>query len=288
MLEMLPMLLTIDIGNTSIAFGCFRGKKLIRHWRLPTNDATLNKLRKSLSKNILNPPSPPFNKGGRGGFEGACISSVVPSINSMIRKTLRNLFGCPLLFVTAKNAGIKIIHYNPKEVGADRLVNAIAAYRRYNRSLIIVDFGTATTFDYVTPRGEYAGGAIAPGIEISNRALSQMTAKLPKVEIKKTNRIVGRKTKESMQSGIFHGYVGLVDHLVKEMTKEVRTKPKVIATGGLAPLIAKSTKTIESVTPFLTLEGLKIIWQRCRASDARHLIIKPHKSDAGTSHSDSA
>jgi type III pantothenate kinase len=147
-------------------------------------------------------------------------------------------------------------------VGADRLVNALAGYDKYRSALIIVDFGTATTFDVITARGEYAGGSISPGITLANRSLSDFTAKLPRVDIKKTPRVICYRTESSMQSGVFHGYVGLVNHMVRQIKKEMRARPKVIATGGLAPLIANSTEVIESVYPNLTLDGLRLVWKQ--------------------------
>ena len=247
------MLLVADIGNTSISFAFFKNSRLLKQWHLSTKNTTFKALRNGLSKHADKTTA---------RIEGACISSVVPRLNNPIRKAIRGIFDCPVIFVTAKNAGIKISRYNPKEIGADRLVNAIAASKKYKYPLIIVDFGTATTFDFVTARGEYAGGVICPGIELANLALSQMTAKLPFVKIEKPKQVVGRKTKESIQSGLFHGYVGLVDYMIKSIRKETKTRAKVISTGGLASLIAPATKTIEEVEPHLALEGLRIIWEK--------------------------
>ncbi len=242
------MLLTVDIGNTSISFGAFDGKRLVRQWRMATRKTDGRTLRRSL--------------GTVKSVQGVCVSSVVPRLNPIVRRAVKKLFGCKVLFVTATNAGIKILHYNRRQIGADRLVDAVAAFELYRKPLIIIDFGTATTFDYVTAKGEYGGGVIAPGIGIINDALSKMTAKLPKVPIKKTNKIIGQNTKAAIQSGVFHGYVGLVDHIVEKLKKEVGGKSKIIATGGLAKLIAGHTAMIDIVRPALTLEGLRIIWRR--------------------------
>jgi len=241
------MLLAVDIGNTSVSFGLFKGKRLARSWRLAAKKANERTLRKSLRA---------------ADVEGVCVSSVVPGLNPVLKRAIKKVCGCPTLFVTPQNAGIKILSYNKKQIGADRLVNAVAAYEIYKKPCIVIDFGTATTFDYVTGKGEYGGGVIAPGIGIINDALHENTAKLPKVRIKKTERILAQNTMQSMQSGVFHGYAGLVDHIVEGIKQEVKNKPKVIATGGFAGLIARDTRSIQELQPFLTLDGLRTIWNR--------------------------
>jgi type III pantothenate kinase len=176
----------------------------------------------------------------------------------------------PLIVEFGVDTGIPVLTDNPMEVGADRIVNAVAAYHKYPRSLIVVDFGTATTFDYVSPRGEYMGGAIAPGLGISSEALFMRASKLPRVELVKPRNVVGKNTVHSMQAGIIFGYVGLVDEIVGRMREEVKTDPKVIATGGLASLIAGESKSIEAVEEFLTLDGLRLIYERNRAKGNSH------------------
>jgi type III pantothenate kinase len=167
----------------------------------------------------------------------------------------------PMVIGPGIKTGMPILYDNPHEVGADRIVNAVAAFNRYNKSLIIVDFGTATTFDVVTEKGEYQGGVIAPGITISMDALFIHTSKLPRVELKMPKTVIGKNTVNSIQSGILHGYIGLVDGIVEKIIDEMPEKPVVLATGGLAPVIAPHTRTIESIEENLTIEGLQLIWE---------------------------
>lgn len=250
------MLIAIDIGNTSISFGFFKGSRLVRSWRLPTKEAS--------AKTFWHIPRRRTQDTRHKANFGVCISSVVPRLNPILSKVIRRRFGCKPFFVTAKNAGIKIPRYSKKQIGADRLANAVAAHEKFKRPCIVIDMGTATTFDYVTGKGEYGGGVIAPGIGIINDALYEKTAKLPKVQIRMMKRVIAQNTRDGMRSGVFHGYMGLVDHIVNEMKKEITGDPIVIATGGLATIISKCTKTIHRTEPFLTLEGLKIIWERNR------------------------
>jgi len=249
-------LLTIDIGNTNITLGLFEGDELKRTWRLATDNQRTSDEYGLLIISLL-------NQFGEKKIDGACISCVVPPLQPVFEDTLKNFFGLePVILGPGIKTGIAVMYENPKEVGADRIANAVGGFYRHKRALIIVDFGTATTFDYITGKGEYMGGAIAPGIGISSEALFQRTAKLPKVEFQAPSRIVGRNTVESIQSGLFYGYVSLVDGMIKLIKSETKDNPLVIATGGYAPLIASKSKTIKVVDPDITLYGLKYIYEK--------------------------
>lgn len=258
------MLLTIDVGNTNIVYGLFEGSKLLHQFRVEstrgrTADEFAVTLRALLSMHDLAPKD----------VHAAIVASVVPSLTEPMAALVKRAFGIEALIVgPGIKSGMPILYENPREVGADRIVNAVAAYERVPASekgtsgVIVVDFGTATTFDCISPKGEYLGGVIAPGIQISADALFARAAKLPRVEIAKPPKAVGRNTIHSMQSGIVYGYVGLVDGLVERLVAELGGPCHVIATGGLATLIAPLSKTIVEVDDVLTLEGLRLLYER--------------------------
>ncbi|MFF2484473.1 type III pantothenate kinase [Paenibacillus sp. NPDC058071] len=252
------MILVIDVGNTNIVLGVYKGKELQYHWRLSTNrSATVDEYGMNIH-NLFHYANIRFEQ-----IEGVIISSVVPpltpTLEQLCRKYLRKT---PLMVGPGIKTGLNIRYENPREVGADRIVNAVAGIEKYGSPLIIVDFGTATTFDYIDAGSNYLGGAIVPGIGISTEALYQRAAKLPRIELVKPKSVIGRNPVTSMQAGIIYGYAGQVDGIVKRIRSEFNVSPRVIATGGLAELISSESETIETVDSLLTLEGLRIIYER--------------------------
>jgi type III pantothenate kinase len=252
------MLLAIDIGNTNIVLGLYQGKKLITHWRLATQaEKTSDEYGVIISQLI-----------DYAGFRGRQISAiavscVVPPMLTTTQELAEKFFHIdPLIVGPGIKTGMPILYENPKDVGADRIVNGIAAFEKYHEACIIVDFGTATTIDLISQKGEYVGGAIAPGLSISLEALFQRASKLPRIEVVKPKEVIGRNTINSIQAGIFYGYVGLVDGLVQRIQNQCGAQAKVVATGGLAPLVASECSTIGEVDEFLTLDGLRIIHER--------------------------
>lgn len=253
------MVLVIDVGNTNIVIGVYEDKKLLVHWRMGTQwEKTSDELGMFLIS-LFN-----HEKLDIKEIEAVIIASVVPPIMYSLVHAIKKYFKLePIVIGPGVKTGINIKYENPREVGADRIVNAVAAFEIYKGPLIIVDFGTATTFCAISSKGEYIGGVICPGIKISAEALFQKAAKLPRIELVKPDTVIGRNTVVSMQSGIVFGYVGQVDYIVKRMKKEMKEDNiKVIATGGIARLIANESDTIDEINSLLTLEGLRIIYER--------------------------
>lgn len=252
------MLLVIDVGNTNIVLGIFKDQELVDHWRVSTD-----RLRTTDEYGVLIRHLFYLNGVNSEEIDAIIISSVVPPVMPTLERMCQRYFGLtPLVIGPGVKTGMDIKYDNPREVGADRIVNAVAAYEKFGGPVIIIDFGTATTFCAVDKKGTYLGGAICPGIGISTDALVQRTAKLPRIEVVQAEKVICRNTVESMQAGVFYGFVGQVDGIVTRMRRELGCKAKVVATGGLAVIVTPATDAIDVVEPMLTLEGLKIIYDR--------------------------
>lgn len=250
------MLLAIDVGNTNVVLGVFEGEELRGSWRVATERHRMPDEWVVLFDSLLS------RRGlSLKDLDAVSLSSVVPSLTVSLKEmSERYLKVEPLVVGPGIRTGVNIVYDNPREVGADRIVNALAAFHKYGGPAIVVDFGTATTFDAISEKGDYLGGAIAPGITISTEALFRYAAKLPSIELVRPERVIGKNTVASMQSGIILGYIGLVEGLVARFKRELGAKARVVATGGLAEVVAGETPAVDRVDPNLTLDGLRLIY----------------------------
>jgi type III pantothenate kinase len=251
------MLLVLDVGNTNTTLGLYDGPKLTHSWRLTTERQRTVDEYGIMCRTLLD----------LAGLDATAVtdiavSSVVPPLDFTLHKMIEVYFGIRPLFIDTTNAGMPVLYDDPREVGADRIVNAVAAFTKYGGPSIGVDFGTATTFDAISEKGEYLGGIICPGIQISAEALFQRAARLHRVDVRRPERVIGTNPTASMQSGLYYGNVALVDGVLEKMIEELGPSTRVVATGGLAPLISRGSRLIEAVDADLTLEGMRIIYER--------------------------
>ncbi len=256
------MILAVDISNTDIVLGLYRGKQLVADWRINTD-----KLRTPDEYGLLLLNLFAHRRLDPSEVKAIIISNVVPPLIGAWERMCRQYFGCePMVVGPGIRTGLSIKMENPREVGADRIVNAVAAMEKYGGPVIVIDFSTATTFDVISGRGEYLGGVIAPGLSISVEALVQRTAQLPRIEMVKPRRVIGKNTVASMQSGVMYGAVGQVNEIVRRLKEELGGDAYVVATGSLAEVISQETREINEVNPLLTLEGLRILYERNQQS----------------------